>query len=215
MAGVSRRWAQAALAGIAVYVAIDVALVFLRPEFSVLHNAESDYGSSGHYAWLMDLNFVLRCALTLAAIRALALGAGMEGRRRVGLGLLAVWAVASGLLAFFPDDPVGTKTHGPAKVHLLLAFVAFAAVALGARVTTRALARKVAWRPIVPVLAALSWGAVVPVLLLGKTHLRAHSLGGLWEKVFLAMELLWLAVASAWILRPVPEETPAAAANPA
>jgi hypothetical protein len=36
-------------------VSIDVALVFLRPHFSVLHNAESDYGSRGPYACLMDL----------------------------------------------------------------------------------------------------------------------------------------------------------------
>jgi predicted secreted protein len=40
-----------AIAGILVYLALDVALVFLRPQFSVLHNAESDYGSSGPYAW--------------------------------------------------------------------------------------------------------------------------------------------------------------------
>ena len=39
--------ARLAIAGILVYVALDVALVFLRPQFSVLHNAESDYGSAG------------------------------------------------------------------------------------------------------------------------------------------------------------------------
>jgi hypothetical protein len=39
--------ALAAIAGVATYVAIDVALVFLRPHFSVLHNAESDYAARG------------------------------------------------------------------------------------------------------------------------------------------------------------------------
>jgi hypothetical protein len=74
-----RRWACAASAGIALYVAIDVALVFLRPRLSVLHNAESDYGSRGRWAWVMDLNFALRCALSLAAVQALRLA--VAGRR--------------------------------------------------------------------------------------------------------------------------------------
>jgi hypothetical membrane protein len=193
------RWSRAAILGIAAYAAIDTALVFLRPEFSVLHNAESDYGSKGAYAWLMDANFVLRCLLSLAAVRALALATGATGRLRTGLALLVVWSVASGLLAFFPDDPVGTTTHGLARVHLALAGIAFVAVAIGTRVVTRALRTADEWRPVIVPMAVLSWGAIVPALLLGRTHLRAHSLGGLYEKLFLAMELLWFLVAAGWI----------------
>jgi len=193
------RCATLAIAGVALYVLLDVALVFLRPRFSVLHNAESDYGSAGRYAWLMDANFVLRCALSVAVVCALWLGAPESRRLRVGLGLLLVWAIASGLLAFFPDDPVGTTTHGLARVHQALALIAFPAVILGTRITTRALVRLDGWRPVVPALVVLSWGALVPILLLGKTHLRPHSLGGLWEKIFLAVELAWFLVAAVWI----------------
>jgi hypothetical protein len=195
-----RRWSQLAIAGVAAYAAIDTALVFLRPELSVLHNAESDYGSKGAYAWLMDANFILRCVLSLAVVRALALAAGGAGRLRAGLALLTVWALASGLLAFFPDDPVGTPANGIAKVHLALAAVAFVAVALGTRLTTRALRTAEEWREVIRPLAALSWGAIVPALLLGRTHLRAHSLGGLYEKLFLGMELAWFFVAAYWIV---------------
>ena len=199
--GSAAAWAKAAIGGIVLYVAIDVALVFLRPHFSVLHNAESDYGSAGRYGWVMNLNFLLRCALSLAAVQALRLAVPPGRRLRAGLALIAVWAVTSGLLAFFPDDPVGTKTHGLAKVHLALAAVAFIGVALGTRLSTRALRREPAWRPVVVPLMVLSWGAFVPVLLLGKTHLRPHSLGGLWEKVFLGVELAWLLVAAGWVAR--------------
>jgi hypothetical membrane protein len=198
----SRLWAEAAIAGVVVYVAIDVALVFLRPHFSVLHNAESDYGSKGPYDWLMDLDFVLRCVLSLAAVRALALSVPMGTRMRVAVGLISVWAVASGLLAFFPDDPVGTTVHGLApKVHLALAGIAFVGIAVGARTATRALSREPRWRPVIVPLAALSWGAFVPVILLGKAHLRPHSLGGLWEKVFLGVELAWILLAAVWVAR--------------
>jgi hypothetical protein len=57
------------------------------------------------------------------------------------------------------------------------------------------------WRPVAGLLALLAWGAVVPVLLLGHAHLRAHTLGGLYEKVFLAVELGWLLVVAVWIAR--------------
>jgi hypothetical membrane protein len=190
--------AAAAIAGIVLYVAVDVALVFLRPHFSVLHNAESDYGSKGPYAWLMDANFVLRCLLSLAVVHALALGGGSP-RLRLGLVCLATWSFASALLAFFPDDPVGTRTHGPAEVHLVLAGIAFVAVVIGTRSATRALRTDPTWRPMIGPLALLSWGALVPIVLLGRAHLRPHSLGGLYEKLFLAMELAWLLVAAMWI----------------
>jgi hypothetical protein len=180
-----------------VYVLVDVALVFLRPHLSVLHNAESDYGSRGRYAWVMDANFVLRCLLSLAVVRALALVGGPR-RLRAALWLLGVWSVCSGLLAFFPDDPVGTRTHGPAEVHLVLAGIAFVAVVVGTRMATRALRTEPAWRPVIGVLFVLSWGALVPVLLLGRVHLRPRSLGGLYEKVFLAVELGWLLVVAVW-----------------
>ncbi len=135
----ARALARLAVAGIVVYVVIDVALVFLRPRFSVLHNAESDYGSRGPYDWL--------------------------------------------------------------KLHLLFAGIAFVAVIVGARMTTRALRPDARWRPVIVPLGVLSWGALVPVVLLAHAHLRAQSLGGLWEKVFLAVELGWFLVASAWIAR--------------
>ncbi|HEY7397946.1 MAG TPA: DUF998 domain-containing protein [Gaiellaceae bacterium] len=201
MARDARTLARLAIAGIAVYVLIDVALVFLRPHFSVLHNAESDYGSKGSYAWLMDVNFLLRCGLSLAAVLAIWRFQRRADAVRSGLVLLAVWAVGSGLLAFFPDDPVGTTTHGLAKLHLLFAFVAFVAVIVGTRLTTRALRRDARWRPAIPPLNVLSWGALVPIVLLGHAHLRPHSLGGLYEKVFLAIELAWFLVAAAWIAR--------------
>jgi hypothetical membrane protein len=194
-------WAEIAIAGIALYLALDVALVFLRPGLSVLHNAESDYGSKGRFDWVMDANFVIRCLLSLAAVRALSLTAANRGRLRFGLSLLVVWALCSGLLAFFPDDPVGTKTHGAGAVHVLLALIAFLGVLVGTIAVTRALRPDPRWRPVRVPLAVLAWGAIVPILLLGRVHLRPHSLGGLWEKVFLGVELAWLLLAAVWVAR--------------
>jgi hypothetical membrane protein len=188
-----RRWSEAALLGILIYVVLDVALVFLRPHLSVLHSAESDYGSAGAYAWVMDINFVLRCLLSLSALGALVLTAP-PGKLGSGPWFLAVWAVCSGLLAFFPDDPVGTHTHGSGSVHLALAGVAFLCVILGTILTTRALRADERFASSRRLLLATSLGALVPIVLLGHSHLRPQSLGGLYEKIFLGLELAWFAL---------------------
>jgi len=193
--------ARLALAGIVLYAIIDVALVFLRPQFSILHNAESDYGSSGSWAWLMDLNFLLRGALSLAVVGAVSVAAAKGRGLQAALGLLIVWALGSGLLAFFADDPAGTPLRTSGAVHLALAFVAFVAVLVGTILGSLALSGQPRWRRVATPMAVLSWGALVPFLLLGRAGFHPHSLGGLYEKISLAMELLWLALVAACVAR--------------
>jgi len=186
--------ARLALAGVVLYAIIDTALVFLRPQLSILHNAESDYGSSGPWAWLMDLNFLLRCALSLAAVGAVSVTAAKSRGLQAALGLVAVWALGSGLLAFFPDDPAGTPLHASGRIHLAIAFIAFLAVLVGTILGWMALRVQPRWRRVAIPMAVLSSGALVPLLLLGRAGFHPQSLGGLYEKIFLGMELLWLAL---------------------
>jgi hypothetical membrane protein len=99
MRGGARALGWLAVAGVVVYVGIDVLLRFLRPSYSLLYNAESDYGR-GPWYWVMDINFLLRCALSLAVIAALKRSSGHGAARsgaggRVGLVLIAIWAVGS------------------------------------------------------------------------------------------------------------------------
>jgi hypothetical membrane protein len=189
-----------ALAGVAVYVAIDVLLAFLRPGYSLIYNAESDYGR-GPWFWVMDLNFLLRCALSLAIAAALSRVLRPDGRTRAGLALLVTWAICSGLLAFFADDIEGTPQHGSGIVHLVLAFIAFTAIAIGAILISASLMSDPAWRPAAPVLLAISVAGAVAYLLLGAALKHHHAPGGLYERIFLGLELLWIAVAAIAIAR--------------
>ena len=165
-----------ALAGVAVYVAIDVLLAFLRPGYSLLYNAESDYGR-GPWSWVMDLNFLLRCALSLAIATALYRAVRLDGRTRVGLALLVTWAICSGLLAFFADDLEGQPQHGSGVVHLVLAFIAFTAIAIGAILISASLMSDPAWRPAAAVLLALSVAGAVAYLLRLRVRHRLHRHG--------------------------------------
>jgi hypothetical protein len=55
-----------------------------------------------------------------------------DGRSRSDPGLLVTGAICSGLLAFVADDPEGTPRHGSGVVHLILAFIAFTCITIGA-----------------------------------------------------------------------------------
>lgn len=184
-----------ALAGVAVYVAVDVLLAFLRPAYSLLYNAESDYGR-GPWYWVMDLNFLLRCALSLAVAAALYRVTRLDGRIRGGLVLLVTWAACSGLLAFFADDIEGTPQRGSGVVHLVLAFIAFTCIAIGTILVSASLVSDPAWRPAAPVMLAVSIAGVLAYLLLGAAGRHHHAPGGLYERIFLGLELLWIVIAA-------------------
>ena len=185
----ARRAAVLAIAGILVYLLVDVALRILEPQYSLLRNAESDYGN-GAFAWLMDLDFLLRGAASVAVVVAVEAVVRPAGALRAGLGLVVVWAVTSGLLAFFPDDLAGAAVTTAGRVHLLLALVAFVAMSVGAVIVAYALSGDLAWRPLAPTLLALAVAGLVALPLVGRPPLKGDF--GLFERLFLGLELLWL-----------------------
>jgi hypothetical membrane protein len=199
-----RRLAWLAIGGIIVYVAIDVLLRFLRPEYSLIYNAESDYGR-GPWYWVMDSNFLLRCALSLAACVALRRSAGPDAGVRGGVYLVATWAVCSGLLAFFADNPEGTPTTASGVVHVVLALIAFACVVIGTILISAGLRSDPAWRSAASVLLAVAIAGAAAFLLLGTAHGRQHAPGGLYERIFLGLELLWIALAAGYAAARSPE----------
>jgi hypothetical membrane protein len=203
----ARLLAQLALAGVAVYVAIDVLLAFLRPRYSLLYNAESDYGR-GPWYWVMDLNFLLRCALSLAIAAALYRVARRDGRARGGLALLVTWAICSGLLAFFADDPAPAPQHGSGVVHDVLGLIAFTAITIGVILISARLMSDPAWRRSAPVLLATSIAGALAYLLLGAPHKHSHAPVGLYERIFLGLELLWMVIAAIAIARQTPATAP-------
>lgn len=177
---------------VAAYVAIEAVAVVLRPEIDVLRASEARFATGGGAAWPMRADLALRCLLGLAFVVALAgVSPGGRPRLRPGLALLAASALASGLLAAFPAPG---RAAGDAFVAC-----AFVGLLLGTQLTTMALRLEPVWEPIAGPLSLLAWAAVVPAVLLARARLEAHGLGGLYERIFLGVELIWLVVASAWI----------------
>jgi Protein of unknown function (DUF998) len=176
-----------------------VLLAFLRPRYSLLYNAESDYGR-GPWSWVMDVNFLLRCALSLALVGALSRTIRPDARARAGLVLLAIWAACSGLLAFFADDLEGQPLHFSGVVHLTLAFIAFTCVVIGTILISSSLVSDPAWHSAGTVLLVISLAGAAAYLLLGAAAGHKHAPGGLYERIFLELELLWIALAAGYIV---------------
>jgi hypothetical protein len=196
----TRALAWCTLAGVIGYVVIDVVLKFLRPGYSLLYNAESDYGR-GPWFWVMDINFLLRCALSLAIIAALAAVLPRSGRTTTGAVFLAIWAVCSGLLAFFADNIEGTPVTASGAIHLLLAFIAFVCVAVGTIVLSTSFGPGQGWGSARAVLLTISIAGGLAFLLLGHATGHSHAPGGLYERIFLGLELLWITAAAGYVLR--------------
>lgn len=183
-------WARLTIIGILLYVGIDVILAFLRPDISLLHNAESDYGR-GPYYWVMDINFLLRCLLSLALVRALYMQFPKNKLLRPVRFCLVLWAIASGLLEFFADNPPGYVQLKSGNIHLLLAFIAFVAVTVAMVAVWRQLPLLDFSRTIGRIIISLTLISIISLLLLGRAGARPQGLGGLYERLFLGSVLLW------------------------
>jgi len=198
---VVRRWAGVAIGGALAYVAIDCILALADPQYSLIRNAESDYGV-GPNAWLMDVNFLLRGVFSVAAVIAITLATTRRGRSSAGLALVGAWACSSALLAFFPDNPVGTPVTPSGRIHLLVAGIAFAAVAIGTVLISYRIGADPVWRSMRRFLLAVSVLGIVAGTLAILSIRRPVADFGLYERIFLGLEILWIVLASrsAWVV---------------
>ncbi|MFZ0217663.1 MAG: DUF998 domain-containing protein, partial [Candidatus Dormiibacterota bacterium] len=171
---------------------------------NLLRNAESDYGN-GPYSWLMDVNFEIRFFLSVAVAAAIWNALRPRGAGRAGLILLLIWAVGSAVLGFFRDDLPGGPLTRHGEVHLAAAAIAFAACLLGTLLLLLDFRRHALMRPSRLLLASVWALGLLSLIALLRAGFGPGSLGGLFERVFIAAQLAWFAIVSARIIttRPV------------
>lgn len=121
----------------ALWLALVVTAQLLAPELSPLSMGMSGL-ATGRHGWAMKAAFVAR-ALSACALAAALPGALYPGwRLTAGFVLLWVWGVGSVLLALFDTDMPGDRPTRHGQAHVLIAFVAYVAVAAGAVVLSPA-----------------------------------------------------------------------------
>jgi hypothetical protein len=194
---VRRRFATAAMAGVAVYVVVDVVLQFLPPHYSVVSDAESNL-AVGPFGWIMNLNFLGRAVTTLCAIVAINRIDQVSGLRRSGVFLMATGGLCSAVLAFFPTDvDAGSGLHAATTagtVHLYVAGVGFLAALAGILVLTRWMRSAPELAKAYPAAFILAAVTAIGFASLGLSVAVGPELLGLAERVCLAGVLGWVLV---------------------
>ncbi len=187
--------ALVAIVGIVLYIVIDVIAQLLPPHYNPISQAESDL-AVGPYGYLMTINFIIRGLLSLLLLIGLARSLSAQDRSLVGLILLGVWAVGALLLALFPTDIAGSghvTLHG--LIHLFVASIAFVCGAIGEFLLSLRLSASAdeRWRSMrIPMLTIAILALIALILLYFGSSFGLRNIGGLLERLFLGLVLLWI-----------------------
>lgn len=202
----TRTLATVAMGGAVLYVLVDVVLQLLPPHYSAISESESSL-AVGPYGWVMNLNFLARGVVTVAAVAALARFGPRSGLRRAGLALMLFAGVCSAALAFLPTDVAagGAPGLGPSTpigtAHLLVAAAGFITALLAFGLLTVWLRGSDRLRAAYPAAAILTGVAAFGLVSLGVTVAAAPGLLGLAERVCLAGVLGWVIAVCAVVRR--------------
>ncbi|THG31822.1 DUF998 domain-containing protein [Naasia lichenicola] len=197
-----RSLALIAMAGVVLYVLVDVVLQLLPPHYSVLADAESDL-AVGPFGWIMSLNFLGRAVTSAALAAALLITLPRTIRRDVGLVILALAGLCSAVLAFFPTDIPEVSGTGVAPttsggvVHLVAASTGFVLALVACWVLTVESRRGQA-RIDRPTALAVGLATLGAALLLG-TITALPALLGLAERICLVGILGWVFVTASLV----------------
>jgi hypothetical protein len=200
----TRNYFAAVIILIGLYVLLDAVAQLLPPHYSPISQPESDL-AVGPFGYVMAINFVDRGVLSILFVYALSRLGGANSSQRLGYLLVGVWGVASLVLSVSPTDvnPPPFTVHG--VVHLIFATVGFFGGAVGEIALSRGLRSDPDFSRLKGVPLAIAVLAFVFFLLLYFTPavspLGAADFGGLLERIFLGLVLLWILVVSLFALR--------------
>src|SRR3954470_23711915 len=172
--------AVAAAAGAAGTVSL-VWVNFLPPRHRPMVYAVSDYGASPYRAFYRATVISLGLGALLLLV-ALAHGTDVPSG---GLIWLGVYGASRIVIAFFPTDLEGETVTTTGRVHLLLAAIAFTAIAFAAADLTSALRNEPGWN-VNGLLDGLRWAVIVTAIGTGVARVVIpvrHSVFGLIERL--------------------------------
>jgi hypothetical protein len=188
-----RVYSSIALASIAWFVASLTALHFLRADVSPLARGISHY-ANGAYDSILALSLFAVGIGGFAVVLGLTRELVPAARSVTGLVLLGLWAVAQPVGAVFRIDAPGAIPTLAGTIHSL-AGLSFLAAVFGTLLVSRRLSADARWVSFAPSAVLLAWGGVAAavVLYILIEPLAGLGLGGLAQRGFWALTLIWFA----------------------
>src|SRR3954469_18328438 len=169
---------------------------------SAIRDAVSDHGADPRFRLFYRVLVVLLGLGAALLLVALASGTGVA---RGGLIWLGVYAVSRVAIAWFPTDLPGAPVTPVGRVHLVLAALAFTAIAFAAVDLTTSLGDEPGWEGLSGVLSVSRWAVVIAAVctLLARAVVALRPWFGLVERLLYAASvefLLLVAVKAALVL---------------
>jgi hypothetical protein len=184
------RMATLAMAGIAYFVVIIVALHFLRPDLNPISRPTSEY-AVGPYGFLMTTAFFSMSVASWALVIGLGQGLAPAARSRIGLGLLAVWAVGVLIAMLFPIDLDGAPQTLAGTIHAISGPLTFLSLTVGVLLVSRRFKHDEAWRPFYRSALLLSLLMLVEFVGVPLAMATGSGLAGLAQRIFLVTFVTW------------------------
>ncbi len=190
-----------ALIAVSAQLAILVALHVLPTKYDPVHDAISDYGVGDYrrYFWAQLVAGALACISVAVALTGL-----HPYVPTVVVVLLLANAAARLLMTAFPTDQSGNRfATGRGTIHMVLAIIAFGAVAAAATGLGGLFSHYSVWHSAKGLLVTMGWvvlaGAVACAL--GLVGPRLKPIFGLIERFFTLSVIIWICIVSIELIR--------------
>jgi hypothetical protein len=184
------RIAIVAIAGIAYFATIIIALHFLRPDLNPLSQPTSEY-AVGSYGFLMTSAFLSMSLASFALVIGLYQGVPERARSRIGLLLLGIWGVGVLIAMIFPIDVEGAPQTLSGTIHGINGRLAFLSLTAGAILVSRRFKQDEKWRPFHSTALILSLVMLAAFIATFLNIATGTGFAGLCQRVFLAAFVTW------------------------
>ena len=193
----SLQWtATVALAGIAYFVLIIVALHFLRPDLNPISQPTSEY-AVGSYGYLMTSAFFSMSLASWALVAGIYQGVSQRARSRIGLGLIGVWAVGVLIAMIFPIDLDGAPPTLAGTIHEINGPLTFLSLTVGVLLVSRRFKHDEKWRPFHRSALILSLAMLVEFIGIPLAIATESGVVGLAQRIFLVTFATWFLLTAA------------------
>jgi Protein of unknown function (DUF998) len=180
--------ARLALLSFAMFIALTILVHLLRPGLDPLRRTLSEYAIGSPYGFIFSLALLCLGAGSFALWNGLRLSLTGSRWSRVGLSLLLLWAIGTGMAGVFTTDPDGIPVSVNGVIHGLGASLAFFSFVFAALCLSIHFRREEHWRSLALPALVLT---ILAFLLLGFFGLPDALRGG-GEKVFVGVVVMWL-----------------------
>jgi len=182
-----------AIAAIAYFVVIIVALHFLRPDLNPISRPTSEY-AVGAYGYLMTSAFFSMSLASWALVIALYQGVPRPAQSRIGLILLGIWAVGLLIAMLFPIDLDGAPQTMAGTIHAINGPLTFLSLTIGVLLVSWHFKHHAEWRSFHRLAVSLSFVLLLAFIALPVSRVTELALAGLIQRIVLATFVTWFVI---------------------